>query len=67
MVCLKKQWQVAKLGTDYDIVPFKGKPTIIRKKEGWFKIIDMIKPAEIVRFTSNVIVKGDDDWQFVQV
>lgn len=46
-------------GTDFDIVPFKGKPVTIRKKEGWYKIIDMIKPAEIVRFTSNVIFKGD--------
>jgi phage RecT family recombinase len=47
-------------GIDYDIVPFKGKPTIIRKKEGWFKVIDLVKPAEIVRFVSNVITKGDD-------
>ncbi len=46
-------------GTDFDIVPFKGKPVTIRKKEGWYKIIDMIKPAEIVRFTSNVIFSGD--------
>lgn len=47
-------------GTDYDIVPFKGKPTICRKKEGYFKIIDMIKPSEIVRFTNNVITTGDE-------
>ena len=47
-------------GTDYDIVPFKGKPVITRKKEGWYKIIDMIKPAEIIRFTSNVVLNGDD-------
>ncbi|MFA5407985.1 MAG: recombinase RecT [Bacilli bacterium] len=47
-------------GIDYDIVPFKGKPTIIRKKEGWFKVLDLIKPAEIVRFVSNVITKGDE-------
>ncbi len=47
-------------GIDYDIVPFKGKPTIIRKKEGWFKVIDLVKPAEIVRFVSNVITKGDE-------
>lgn len=46
-------------GTDYDIVPFKGKPVITRKKEGWYKIIDMIKPAEIIRFTNNVILNGD--------
>lgn len=46
-------------GTDFDIVPFKGKPVTIRKKEGWYKIIDMIKPAEIIRFTSNIIFKGD--------
>lgn len=47
-------------GTDFDIVPFKGKPVIQRKKEGWFKVIDMIKPAEIMRFTSNVIFVGDE-------
>lgn len=57
---LKEAMVGCEAGTDYDIIPFKGKPTIIRKKEGWFKIIDMIKPAEIVRFTSNVIVKGDE-------
>lgn len=50
-------------GTDFDIVPFKGKPVITRKKEGWFKIIDIIKPAEIMRFTSNVIFK-DDEYSF---
>lgn len=47
-------------GIDYDIVPFKGKPTLIRKKEGWFKVIDLVKPAEIVRFVANVITAGDD-------
>ena len=57
---LKEAMVGCEAGTDYDIIPFKGKPTIIRKKEGWFKIIDMIKPDEIVRFTSNVIIKGDD-------
>lgn len=57
---LKEAMVGCEAGTDYDIIPFKGKPTIIRKKEGWFKVIDMIKPDEIVRFTSNVIVKGDD-------
>lgn len=60
MEYLKKLWYGCEAGTDYDIICFKNKPTIIRKKEGWFKIIDMIKPAEIVRFTSNVIIKGDD-------
>ena len=45
-------------GTDFDIVPFKGKPVTIRKKEGWYKIIDMIKPAEIIRFTTNIIFSG---------
>lgn len=47
-------------GTDYDIVPFKAKPVIVRKKNGWFKIVDLIKPAEIVRFTNNVVFKGDE-------
>lgn len=57
---LKEAMVGCEAGTDYDIICFKNKPTIIRKKEGWFKIIDMIKPAEIIKFTSNVIVKGDD-------
>ena len=57
---LKEAMVGCEAGTDYDIIPFKGKPTIIRKKEGWFKIIDMIKPAEIVRFTNNVVFKGDE-------
>lgn len=56
---LKEAMVGCEAGTDYDIIPFKDKPTIIRKKEGWFKIIDMIKPAEIVRFTNNVVFKGD--------
>lgn len=60
MEFLKKLWYGCEAGVDYDIVTFKGKPTIIRNKNGWFKIIDMIKPAEIVRFTSNIIIKGDD-------
>lgn len=46
-------------GTDYDIVVFKGKPVICRKKDGWFKLIDMIKPAEVARFVSNVATTGD--------
>lgn len=37
-----------------------GKPVTIRKKEGWYKIIDMIKPAEIVAFTNGVVYKGDN-------
>lgn len=57
---LKEAMVGCEAGIDYDIVPFKNKPTVIRKKEGWFKIIDMIKPAEIVRFTNNVVFKGDD-------
>ena len=47
-------------GTDYDIIPFKGKPVVVRKKDGWFKIIDLIKPSEIIRFTNNVVFKGDE-------
>lgn len=57
---LKEAMVGCEAGTDYDIIPFKNKPTIIRKKEGWFKIIDMIKPAEIVRFTNNVVFKEDE-------
>ena len=57
---LKEAMVGLEAGTDFDIVPFKGKPVITRKKEGWFKIIDMIKPAEIMRFTVNVIFKGDE-------
>lgn len=57
---LKEAMVGCEAGADYDIVPFKNKPVVIRKKEGWFKIIDMIKPAEIVRFTNNVVFKGDE-------
>lgn len=57
---LKEAMVGCEAGTDYEIIPFKGKPTITRKKEGWFKIIDMIKPAEIIRFTNNVVFKGDE-------
>lgn len=57
---LKEAMVGCEAGTDFDIIAFKDKPTIIRKKEGWFKIIDMIKPAEIVRFTNNVVFKGDE-------
>lgn len=60
---LKEAMLGLEAGTDYDIVPFKGKPTICRKKEGYFKIIDMIKPAEIVRFINNVITT-DDEYSF---
>ena len=60
---LKEAMLGCEAGTDYDIVPFKGKPVVCRKKEGWYKIIDMIKPAEIIKFTTNVIFKGDEyDW-----
>ena len=57
---LKEAMVGCEAGTDYDIIHFKGTPVIIRKKEGWFKVIDLIKPAEIVRFTNNVVFKGDD-------
>lgn len=57
---LKEAMVGCEAGTDYDIIPFKDKPTIIRNKQGYFKIIDMVKPAEIVRFTNNVVFKGDD-------
>lgn len=57
---LKEAMVGCEAGTDYDIIPFKGKPTVIRNKNGYFKIIDMVKPAEIVRFTNNVVFKGDE-------
>ena len=57
---LKEAMVGCEAGVDYDIVPFKGKPVITRKKEGWYKIIDMIKHAEIVRFTVNIILNGED-------
>lgn len=56
---LKESMLGGEAGIDYDIVPFKGKPTICRKNTGWFKIIDLIKPAEIVRFINNVVTTGD--------
>lgn len=57
---LKEAMVGCEAGTDFDIIPFKGKPVVCRKKEGWYKIIDLIKPAEIVRFTNNVIFNGDE-------
>lgn len=57
---LKEAMLNLEAGTDYDILPFKGKPTVVRSKNGWFKIVDLIKPAEIIRFTNNVVTKGDD-------
>lgn len=57
---LKEAMLGLEAGTDFDVVPFKGKPVVARKKEGWYKIIDLIKPAEIIRFTNNVILKGDE-------
>lgn len=57
---LKEAMVGCEAGTDFDIIPFKGKPVISRKKEGWYKIIDLIKPAEIIRFTNNVIFRGDE-------
>jgi recombination protein RecT len=57
---LKEAMVGCEAGTDYDIIAYKDKPTVIRSKNGWFKIIDLIKPAEIVRFTNNVVFKGDE-------
>lgn len=57
---LKEAMVGCEAGTDYDIIPFKDKPTIIRNKNGYYKIIDMVKPAEIIRFTNNVVFKGDE-------
>ena len=47
-------------GTDYDIIAFGGKPIMQRKDTGWYKLIDLIKPDEIVRINSNIIQKGDE-------
>lgn len=47
-------------GTDFDIIAYGGKPIMQRKDTGWYKIIDIIKPAEIVRINSNIIQKGDE-------
>ena len=47
-------------GTDYDIIAYGGKPIIQRKDTGWFKCLDLIKPADIVRINSNIVQKGDD-------
>lgn len=47
-------------GLDYDILLFKSKPTVCRNKNGWYKIIEMIKPAEIVKFVSNVATTDDE-------
>jgi phage RecT family recombinase len=64
---LKEAMIGCEAGTDFDIIPFKGKPTIMRKKEGWYKIIDLIKPAEVVKNPSGVIFEGDDyDWNPVK-
>ena len=57
---LKEAMVGCEAGVDYDIVPFKNKATIIRNKNGWFKVLDMIKPAELKKFTTDVIVKGDN-------
>lgn len=57
---LKEAMVGLEAGTDFDIIPFKGKPVVCRKKEGWYKIIDLIKPAEIIKFTNNVVLKGDE-------
>ena len=35
---LKEAMVGCEAGTDYDIIAFKNKPTIIRNKNGWFKI-----------------------------
>ena len=56
---LKEAMVNGEAGLDYDIIPFKGKPTIMRKKEGWYKIIDMIIPADMVRFSSGVFNNAD--------
>lgn len=56
---LKEAMVGCEAGVDYDIIPFKKEPVIVRKKEGWFKIIDLVKPAEIVRFVNNVITTND--------
>ena len=34
---LKEAMVGCEAGVDYDIVPFKNKPVVCRKKEGWYK------------------------------
>lgn len=43
---LKEAMLGLEASNDYDIIPFKGKPVVVRSKNGWFKIIDLIKPSE---------------------
>lgn len=47
-------------GEDYDILVYGGKPSMSRTREGWYKIIDLIKPAEIIKFVVNVATTGDE-------
>ena len=57
---LKEAMVGCEVGIDYDIIVYKGEAVVVRNKNGWFKIIDLIKPAEIIRFVNNVITEGDD-------
>lgn len=47
-------------GEDFDIIVYGGKPVMSRTREGWFRIIELIKPADIVKFVLNVATTGDE-------
>ena len=47
-------------GVDYDIIPFKGKPVVIRNKRGWFKLVRLIVEAPIVGMRTGVVFKDDE-------
>lgn len=57
---LKEAMVGLEAGTDYDIIAYAGKPVIQRKDTGWYKVLDLVKPAQIVRINSNIVQKGDE-------
>lgn len=57
---LKESMLGLEAGTDYDIIAYSGKPVVQRKDTGWYKVLDLVKPADIVRINSNIVQKGDE-------
>lgn len=47
-------------GEDFDIIVYGNKPFMSRTREGWYRIIELVKPAEIVKFVVNVATTGDE-------
>lgn len=47
-------------GEDFDIIVYGGKPVMSRTREGWYRIIELIKPADIIKFVVNVATTGDE-------